>query len=502
MAHAYSTPDAYAERPSEGGGGGRWFSGSPADGYSCSVCHSPAAGQRAFPMYVTGLPLEGYTLAEAREVVLSWPQFAQRWRELRPDPMQPMLPGAPQPAMGMVAELVAESGKASGTIEIRGATASEAELCEKTRPNLQPRLGIRLYQVRAGIAPLLVRPDANGTLRCEARHLGQRCLIALNSCGAQQARFIWTAPSTQEGPIWFSAGFVASEQLSGTPDADAVYEISVPMVPGGGASGRYQETLRGTCSVSRVRDDGGHGLWYGVIAGLALALWLRRARVRSSAARPLLALLLLGGCAEHERLEPSSYPSTGLYTPGSTLGASDPTDMPMEGASLGNRCVSLPALPGASDGGVVGSAGTLAITYMTQSYDGRFAPKNCTAVWIETVEGAYVATLEVDAALRRPGLVYWQDHACTQKLGPDAMTSATLRNHDKMHELEWTGLDFEGKAVADGPYKLFIEVTETDKEPGELNVFDISKGPMPYTMELPVALDGTLVHVTATWTVR
>jgi len=109
-ARAYSTPDAFAERPEAGGGGNRWFSGSPADGYSCNVCHSSAAGQRQFPMYVTGLPLEGYELAEAREVVLSWPELSRRWREIKPDPMQPSLPGAPLPAGVVFAEVVAEWG--------------------------------------------------------------------------------------------------------------------------------------------------------------------------------------------------------------------------------------------------------------------------------------------------------------------------------------------------------------------------------------------------------
>jgi len=213
-----------------------------------------------------------------------------------------------------------------------------------------------------------------------------------------------------------------------------------------------------------------------------------------------VAAVLASSCAEHERVAPSSHPSTGLYTPGSTLGASDPTDMPMPGAGLGNRCVSLPST-GVVDGGVVGTAGELTIEYRTQTYDGRYAPKNCTAVWLETVDEAYVATLEVSAVLRRPGLVYWQDHACIEKLGPDVVTSATLRTHEKMHELTWTGVDFEGKGVPDGVYKLFIEVTETDKEPGEINVFDIMKGPMPYAMPLPVTVDGTLAEVTATWTV-
>lgn len=271
-ARAYSSPDAYAELPEKGGGGGRWFSGSPAEGYGCAVCHSPAESQRSFPLYVTGLPLEGYTVAEAREVVISWPEFSQRWREIKPDPMAPLLPGQAVPAMGMTAEFVADSGKASGIIEIRGGTATPAEQCEVTRPNLQPRLGVKLYQVRAGVAPFAVKPDDNGTLRCEARHLGQRCIIALQSCGAQQTRFIWTPPQTQEGAIWFSAGFVTSEQLSGTPDMDGVYELSVPVVQAGSGEARHQETLRGACAVRALHAEPASS---GLLASIALAFgWL------------------------------------------------------------------------------------------------------------------------------------------------------------------------------------------------------------------------------------
>src|SRR4051812_24461602 len=154
-ARAYSSPDAYTEFPAAGGGGGRWFSGSPADGLGCSVCHSSAPGQRVFPLYVAGLPLSGYTLAGRQEVVLSWPEFAARWRELRPDPTAPRVEGQPSPAEGLVAEMVAESGGASGTIEISTSTAAPAQLCEQTRPNLQPRLGVSLYQVRPGVDPML-----------------------------------------------------------------------------------------------------------------------------------------------------------------------------------------------------------------------------------------------------------------------------------------------------------------------------------------------------------
>src|SRR5688572_5967785 len=69
-AHAFSSPEAYVEQPYTGGGGGRWFSGSPAEGFGCSVCHSAAPGQREFPLYVAGLPVDsGYSLAAAQQIV-------------------------------------------------------------------------------------------------------------------------------------------------------------------------------------------------------------------------------------------------------------------------------------------------------------------------------------------------------------------------------------------------------------------------------------------------
>jgi len=196
--------------------------------------------------------------------------------------------------------------------------------------------------------------------------------------------------------------------------------------------------------------------------------------------------------APHD-VTPSAYPTAGLYTPGSTLGASDPTDTPKPGMGLGNRCV-LPS--NRLDAG--GASGALRLEYDTQTQHGRYAPKNCTAVWIETADGQYVATIEIDAALRRPGLVYWQDHACIEKPGPDVVTSATLPDHSKQHVAMWSGVDFAGNPMPDGPYKLYIEVTESDKEPGDIGVFDFVKGPAS-SQSPAVAFDGPLMQVTITW---
>jgi hypothetical protein len=219
------------------------------------------------------------------------------------------------------------------------------------------------------------------------------------------------------------------------------------------------------------------------------------ARIESRAWFAALLLVLSADCtpAPHD-ITPSSYPTAGLYTPGSTLGASDPTDTPKPGAGLGNRCV----VPSSHVVDAGPGTGTLHLDYTTQTEHGRYAPKNCTAAWIETTDGQYVATIEIDAALRRPALVYWQDHTCIEKPGPDVVTSATLPDHTKAHAAMWSGLDFAGDPMPDGPYKLFIEVTESDKEPGDIGVFDFAKGP-PSTVSPPVAAEGPLMQVTLTW---
>ena len=228
-------------------------------------------------------------------------------------------------------------------------------------------------------------------------------------------------------------------------------------------------------------------------------MYAQSTRHRGLALAVVIALALSTSCrSDAPKPTPAQYPSAGLYTPGNTLGASDPTDTPVPGSGLGDRCVELPALPDAG-AAAAPTSGTLMVSYQTQTVHGRYAPRNCTAAWIETTDGLYVATLEITAGLRRPGLVYFQDHACTEKLGPDAMTSATRTDHVKAHMAMWSGEDFESKPVADGPYKLFIEVTESDKEPGELTEFDFTKSAAPFDMDAPVDVDGPLLSVKLTW---
>lgn len=217
--------------------------------------------------------------------------------------------------------------------------------------------------------------------------------------------------------------------------------------------------------------------------------------------------LLCFGCAIADP-EPSatSFPLAGLHTPESRIGASDPTDVESPGASLGDRCPSdAPPDNGASaddDAGTMGPAATLGVldvSYTTHSVDGLYAPKNATAVWIEDASGEYVATIELLAILRRPDLLFFQERGCEQVLGPDVMTGATLREHS-LHELQWNAVDTNEQPVPDGRYSLWIEVTETDVEPGLVESFEFDKGPMPYSMVLPVSFEGALSEAAITWT--
>lgn len=253
QALAFSAPSVYAGEAEDGGGGGRWFTGSPAEGFACSACHTGVTDDDAYPLTINGVPFKGYELGQTYGIVLDWPEFAARWSQLRPDPsIRPAV--GESPAVGLLAEFVPESGQASGTVEILATVTQGPQLCEMSRPTSKPRLGASLFQVRPGVPPIEIEPNADGLIRCEARQLGQRCLIAVSSCGAHQVQLRWTPPDTgAPGPIWFSAGLVASEVQTGTPEEDSVYEFSAPMVPKGSPSDSYEAVLEGApCSVASV----------------------------------------------------------------------------------------------------------------------------------------------------------------------------------------------------------------------------------------------------------
>jgi hypothetical protein len=260
-AHAFSEPRSYFEAAKTGGGGGRWFTGSPAEGYDCSVCHT---GQPPQPLHVDGLPDKGYVAGTSYDVHLSWPEFATLAHGLR------QMPGA-EPSMGIVAEFVAENGKASGTVEIATDTALPTEQCEV--PMGTP--AAHLYTVR----PAKDATEATGS--CTSEALGQRCLVTVLGCGASELHVHWTPPADWQGPIWFNVGFVATNQISGNPQGDAVSEFTRVMMPATSDSARYISDLDGQCSIGTGRAA---ALPAAVTASCAFALLVRARRRRAARA--------------------------------------------------------------------------------------------------------------------------------------------------------------------------------------------------------------------------
>jgi hypothetical protein len=171
--HAFSNPETYDELSELGGGGGRWFTGSPADGFGCDVCHQGGAGVE---LSVTGLPLDAVVPGMAYEVTLSWPSQLDD--------------------LALIAEFTDEQRKSVGALAL-------------------PR-------VDAYTPPELCAPDEGGSPATGVYGAQDgRMLVGVVDCGAHISRFQWTAPALIAGPIWFNAGFVASNG-DATPEGDGV----------------------------------------------------------------------------------------------------------------------------------------------------------------------------------------------------------------------------------------------------------------------------------------
>ena len=66
----------------------------------------------------------------------------------------------------------------------------------------------------------------------------------------------------------------------------------------------------------------------------------------------------------------------------------------------------------------------------------------------------------------------------------DAMSRATLRMHSA-HQLSWDMQDSTGAVVADGSYRVVIEVADDEFAPGTAGKVEFVKGPMPQTIMAP-----------------
>jgi len=127
--------------------------------------------------------------------------------------------------------------------------------------------------------------------------------------------------------------------------------------------------------------------------------------------------------------------------------------------------------------------GTLTVTTTTSESGGPYKPKNIVAIWIEDGSGNFVKTLLAYAEERKKHLTAWK--ASTTAAGSpynrvDAVTGATRNSHSEQ-VCTWNGKNFNQTLVADGEYKVKMELTDRNGT-GNSAVFSFTKGSNPQTI--------------------
>lgn len=223
-AHAFSDPVAFELSPFVAGGGGRYFTGSPADGYTCKACHS---GGDEVKTSVLGLPLAGYKPGARYEVTVKWPATAAH--------------------VALALELTDGGGAGAGKLQL----PPEAEILTQEKCD----------------------EENGGMLAGQLAELtSNRQVLSVLDCGSKQTRFLWTAPASDIGPVWFSGSLVSSDH-EGDPYHDGVTDFGRIL-----GSPATASTTTAECSVaaSAVRGSSPSWLLSGCFVALGSVLHLRR----------------------------------------------------------------------------------------------------------------------------------------------------------------------------------------------------------------------------------
>lgn len=142
--------------------------------------------------------------------------------------------------------------------------------------------------------------------------------------------------------------------------------------------------------------------------------------------------------------------------------------------------------------------GTLTVNTTTSSTGGEYAPKNVVAIWVENSSGEFIKTLLAYGNNRRTHLNTWE--ASTTTAGSafnvtDAVSGATQPSHGT-RTCQWDGTDYNGTLVADGDYKLRMELTDKN-ETGNTASITFAKGSEP--QNLTPANTPSFASITVNW---
>lgn len=114
----------------------------------------------------------------------------------------------------------------------------------------------------------------------------------------------------------------------------------------------------------------------------------------------------------------------------------------------------------------------LIVSAVTSTAGGNYAPRNVVAIWVENSSGTFVKSLTVYAAARAADLTKWA--ASSGGSTTDARTGATQSNFGTVYGT-WNGTNTSGAVVADGTYKVCMELTDKNGT-GNFSSFTFTKG--------------------------
>jgi hypothetical protein len=152
VAHAFQNPDTFPADPTQGGGGGRFFTGAPLDAFTCEVCHR---SESAPSVHVYGLPPGAYQAGALYRVTIDWPDELER--------------------VALMMEMTDRRGLAVGTwTDVDPASLTPADQCTLTSDT----------------------PTGTRILPLD----GPRAVISAIDCGQHQTTLNWIAPA-QTDPL-------------------------------------------------------------------------------------------------------------------------------------------------------------------------------------------------------------------------------------------------------------------------------------------------------------
>jgi len=544
---AFDTNEDFSAYPDKklGGGGGRFFTGSPADGFDCSVCHTSVEGY-SYPLEVKSLPTAGYVPStQYREITVTWPQATAAELEAKSRGLRP--------STALMAEFVSEDGGNAGKLEFQEMLIRKDGYCAPLVGSMDPPRFAAKILATTKAKPVTVITAEDGDADPEKRvcQTGgddeRRCLLWVDPCGATSLKFHWTAPPQLHGPVWFSVGFVTTHDATSKPnDRDFSTLLSIPInaAPDGKT---YEQNLESGCNVSgapHARSGPGAGVWWAMMS----ALWFvhrtrRRHQARSASCALWIGLLtassLGAGCADSPITTTRAFGSVGKFEPVSCVNcemigpskcrvgtvddwkmctkmgaggaaASRPATTAGNAASVAASTVSPATGAGAAAGNPGLVNGKLQISFTTAQplgvisenfndclkRDAACKEPNYTAVWITDAAGNYVKFLEHNGGPYQTSLrgyiALGQDCVCEA----DVVSTPTV-NYHYQHNVMWNGRDARGNQVPYGAYQVQIDMAIANEQLWHATI-PVEIKPPPVTGTWPLIVPPAVPHAGVT----